>query len=227
MPGGLAITLLGLVLLSCGKSGPTGGGGVDPLGPYLVGGGYYIVGSCVPTDSADNVISHGDGPGTLRSTSGRCRGAPYVIDRHRTATGWASTVTVGPLPEPYVSLSVPLDLSKRFTAFEFAAPGYFVGCDSAWTPRGGTGDAYAAIPTPCEIPGVGLVGLARTGPVAWMEARGSARIRRTLLAGNVAEAAAYRHPGTHNLTWDWVRSGTSDVLPAGTTWTVTEEITVQ
>ena len=203
-----------LFLVACGKV-PTG---PDPV---AVGNGYYLIGGCTAADGPDNFLL----TESSVTASLACPSPPYSIIR----SGSTVRIDVGPTTRPYAALSAVYDLSKTLTTFEFSSPGYLVGCDDLpWTFRPGTGDLVASIPQPCQIPGAGAVGVARQSvpPAAWIELRGSQRVRRTLLGGNVVEAQVVRHPSTHSLGWSWVPEPLGQTLiPIGSRLWLEEVVT--
>jgi len=167
-------------------------------------GGYYIIGTCSGADDpGQNVISKG-GDGRTLHAPGQCPGAPYSI-AVRGDNPMRVSITVGPLPVAYKSISVPLDPAKRlFDRLAISGDRYEVGCGASWQSRRGSSARFDTIPQPCHIPGFGPVGAARTqrniGPGTWGEIAGPvARIRRTIVDTNANELIFYRHPGTHNV----------------------------
>ena len=179
-------------------------------------GGYYIIGSCTGADDANNVTSQGSDGHTLRAP-GSCPGAPFSL----AVTGdnpYHVTISIGPLPAAYRTLSVPLDPRKDLLdAFAFAGSAYQVGCGTSFQPRSGSGAAFATIPTPCTIPNVGGVGLARVVPVPGSgEIAGPlGTIRRRILSGDAKELDFFNHPGTNNIEVGFA-DPFAQSIPAGT-----------
>jgi hypothetical protein len=189
---------------------------------------HYIIGACDDIDDPNkNVVSFPSDGHTLHAP-GSCPGAPFSI-RVSGTNPYRFSVSVGPLPVTYASLSVPMDLVKtEFDSFGHSASSYRVGCANSWSGRSGSGGAYGSIPQPCVIPGHGAVGAARVTTVpagTFGEAAGAhARIRRTYLGGNARELLFYNHPYTNNIEFSFVRPG--ERLAAGTTYTLEEEVTI-
>jgi hypothetical protein len=175
-----------------------------PDGRDLLGGtgGYYLIGSCSGTDDPNqNVTSVGSDGRTLHAPGG-CPGAPFSLAYQRLdGRTLQVTVSLGPLPRDYETLSVPLDCDRAlFERFLFDSASYWVGCGARWELRAGAAATgrFADIPRWCEIPGVGMVGLARANRKAgWLElqAPGVAHIRRILDAGTWVDASCAEHPG--------------------------------
>ena len=190
-------------------------------------GGYYVIGSCTGADDANNVTTQGSDGHTMRSP-GACAGAPFRM----TITGThpiVVSIEVGPLPVDYRSLSVPLDPTKAyFATFAFDGTSYEVGCALSWSGRSGASARFDSIPTPCVIPGVGGVGVARVRPPpSWGEISGPvARIRRVFRSGDGQELAFINHPGTNNIELGF-NADFSRVLAAGTVVRLEEEIWVE
>ena len=181
-------------------------------------GGLYLIGSCTGADDpTSNVTSQGSDGATLRAP-GSCPGAPFSL----TITGTNPilvSATVGPLPVPYATLSLPLDPKREYmTNFQFAGSSYEVGCGTTWSPVAGAGAAFTTIPQPCDIPGAGAVGVARVAPApTWGEITGPlGALRLTLLSGDAREMQFIRHPGTHNIEPIFVGATTGGPLAAGT-----------
>jgi hypothetical protein len=189
-------------------------------------GGYYIIGSCTGADDANNVTSGGSDGRTLRAP-GSCPGAPFRMEISGTDPIRVS-IEIGPLPVAYRTLSVPLDPVKTyFTEFSFDGASYEVGCGVSYSRRSGSGGRYDTIPTPCTIPGVGGVGVARVSPApGWGEITGPvATIRRTFLSGDAGELAFINHPGSNNIEPGFNPDFRS-TIPAGTVVRLEEEIRV-
>lgn len=190
-------------------------------------GGYYIIGSCTGADDANNNVTSQGSDGHTLLAPGTCPGAPFSL----AVTGsnpYHVTISVGPLPVAYRTLSVPFDPVKVFIEeFAFDGDGYQVGCGTSFSPRAGSGARYDSIPLPCTIPGVGGVGVARVRPPpTWGEITGPvATVRRTFLAGSGEELAFINHPGTNNIELGF-NSDFSTTIPQGTVVTMEEEILV-
>ncbi|MBW2702036.1 MAG: hypothetical protein JRF33_14565 [Deltaproteobacteria bacterium] len=192
-------------------------------------GGYYIIGSCTGADDENqNVISLGSDGHTLHSP-GVCPGAPFSMQFSGTNPILVN-ISVGPLPVDYRALSVPFDPTMAyFDSFLISSSGYLVGCANTWTAVSGSGGLFSSIPQPCIIPGHGAVGIARISdppPGWWGEISGSVvTVRRTILSGNIQEAVFVNHPYTHNMELTFHREPmTTQLLPAGSTYTLQEEI---
>jgi hypothetical protein len=189
-------------------------------------GGYYIIGSCTGADNSDNVTSQGSDGHTLLAP-GACPGAPFQMTISAAGTTIHVSIEIGPLPADYATLSVPFDpVLEYFDTFEFDGSSYEVGCANSFSPRSGSGGTFDSIPTPCQIPGVGGVGVARVAPApAWGEISGPlGTVRRTLQSGDVEQLVFVRHPGTHNIEpgFNPVHFGT--VIPQGTMVRLVEDI---
>jgi Domain of unknown function (DUF4214) len=199
-------------------------GGVDMLGGF---GSYYIIGSCTGADDpGQNVVSIGATGSTLFAP-GSCPGPPFSIVVTEIAQNAVHvSLVIGPTPVEYRGFSVPLDTRKSsFSNFMTSADGYGVGCGNGYEPRGGGGDRFDAIPTPCFIPAAGPVGTARFNPVpAWGEVSGElGTIRRTVISGDARELYFYNHPNTNNIEVSFTTDGN---LPAGSTLRLEEDIVV-
>ncbi len=196
--------------------------GVDLFGGT---GGYYVIGSCTGADDPNNNVVSSPSDGRTMHAPGSCPGAPFEM-RVTGNNPIRVSITVGPLPADYQTLSVPMDLDKgKFDRFAFNGSGYEVGCAGTWSQRSGSGGTYASIPQPCVIPGHGNVGAARVVGVPagrTGEATGPfATVRRTYLGGNARELIFYNHPYTNN-----VELGFPQGLRRGTQVSFEDEITV-
>lgn len=198
--------------------------GVDVLAGV---GGYYIIGSCTGADDANNNVTSQGSDGTTLRAPGSCPGAPFSLTVSG-ANPFHVSISIGPLPVAYRSLSVPLDPVKVFfEEFAFDGDAYQVGCGTSYSPRSGSRARFDTIPLPCTIPGVGGVGVARVRPTpAWGEITGPvATVRRTLLGGSGEELVFINHPGTNNIELGF-NDDFSTTIPQGTVVTLEEEILV-
>jgi Domain of unknown function (DUF4214) len=192
-------------------------------------GAYYVIGSCSGADDpSQSVVSIGSNGSTLFAP-GQCPGAPFTLTTTVTGPMTAHvSITIGPLPVAYRSLSVPLDPRKSFfTELRTSATGYEVGCGLSWQGRAGGGSAFSAVPTPCFIPVAGPVGAARFVPVpTWGEISGRfGTIRRTMVSGDGRELFFYNHPNTNNIEISF-SNDISFQLDAGTVVHLEEDLLV-
>jgi len=191
-------------------------------------GGYYVIGSCTGADDPGNNVTTQGSDGHTMTSPGACPGAPFRMSISGTHPIVVS-IDVGPLPADYRSLSVPLDPAKPlFDTFSFDGTRYEVGCGLSWSPRTGSTARFDSIPTPCVIPGLGGVGVARVDPPpAWGEISGpGVRLRRVFRTGDGQELAFINHPGTNNIELGF-NADFSRVIRAGTTVRLEEEIWVE
>lgn len=192
-------------------------------------GAYYIIGSCSGADDpSQSVVSIGSNGATLFAP-GSCPGAPFTLTTTVTGPMTAHvSITIGPLPVAYRSLSVPLDPRKSFfTELHTSATGYEVGCGLSWQGRAGGNSAFSDVPTPCNIPVAGPVGAARFVPVpTWGEISGPfGTIRRTMVSGDGRELFFYNHPNTNNIEISF-SNDISFQLDAGTVVRLEEDLLV-
>ena len=168
--------------------------------------GYSLVGNCTGGDDNNNLASYNDeGDGMMSSDTGLCQKTPYTLEARVEGNQMFTHVSVGPIPKDgrHYGFSVPFEPDKDlFESFKFGGVEYYeVGCGNAYTVRIGNRGLYENLPTPCVIPNLGNVGLARAKNAYYIETKGSGiKIERETFvrAGCVDYYSAYNHPSTNN-----------------------------
>ena len=168
--------------------------------------GYSLVGNCTGGDDDNNLASYNDeGDGMMSSVTGICQKIPYTLEARVEGNQLFTHVSVGPMPKDGRAYEVSLAFEpdkNLFESFEFGnVREYEVGCGNAYAERVGNSGLYKELPTPCIIPELGTVGLARAENVSYIETRGNGiKIRREtfVIAGCVRHFMAYNHPATNN-----------------------------
>ena len=168
--------------------------------------GYSLVGNCTGGDDDNNLASYNDeGDGMMSSVTGICQKIPYTLEARVEGNQLFTHVSVGPMPKDGRAYEVSLAFEpdkNLFESFEFGnVREYEVGCGNAYTVRIGNRGLYENLPTPCVIPNLGNVGLARAKNAYYIETKGSGiKIERETFvrAGCVDYYSAYNHPSTNN-----------------------------
>jgi len=201
-----ALLVVWIGILGCGSDrgvdfeiNPTGIREIRVDGDNLVEGtgGYYVIGSCDGSDLAESNVTSLDSDGSrLKAPSAACPGAPFQILAERLDERTIRTsVTVGPLPASYKSLSVPLDL-RAFHAESFYSDAgqLFVGGCGVFEVLSGGRLGFGAIPTLCpsDLQHTGLAETRRrisraglVGPIATVE--------REVIGGDFASMQFFRN----------------------------------
>lgn len=160
-------------------------------------GGYYVIGTCDGSDRAETNVTSIDSDGrTLRAPSPACPGAPFqILVEQLDMRSVRTSVTVGPLPADYASLSVPLDVRSEHADTLFTDTGpLFVGGCGEFTRSDQTQLAFQNLPTPCPV-GERHTGLAETRRFATVATLSGPRatVERRVVGGDFASMQFYRN----------------------------------